>query len=131
MRSSAYYRNGEPEKGKADAIAALVLLNAATSAERFEANCYAERRLEKNDDALLDCTKAIELDPKWVWTYRVRAEAYEGRARKLWQIKIGKRPKNWRIAQVIMFCRPRAQSSRKKVANIACFLLLYHPRGIF
>jgi hypothetical protein len=60
MRSSGFYINSDPEKGKADAVAALALLNSPTNAEEFEAKCYAERRLEKYDEALSDCTKAIE-----------------------------------------------------------------------
>jgi len=53
MRSSAYYRSNEPEKGKADAVAAFALLKTPVDAGDFEAKCYAERRLEKYDDAIL------------------------------------------------------------------------------
>src|SRR5688572_26124870 len=52
MRSSAYYRNFEPEKGKADAAAALVLLKSPATAEEFEAKCYSERRAEKYSEAI-------------------------------------------------------------------------------
>src|SRR5687767_5342091 len=55
MRSSGYYRNGEAEKGKVDAIAALALLKDPARAEEFEAKCYAERRLEKYDEAIVSC----------------------------------------------------------------------------
>ena len=79
MRSSAYYRNSEAEKGKTDAVAALALLKSPVKAEEFEAKCYAERRMEKYDEALLDCTKAIELDPKFAWAYYNRGRAYEGK----------------------------------------------------
>src|SRR5688572_14249139 len=77
MRSSAFYRNSEPEKGKADAVAALALLKNPANAGEFEAKCYAERRLEKYDEALLNCTKAIELDSKYAWAYYNRANANE------------------------------------------------------
>ena len=77
MRSSAFYRMGDPVKGKADAVAALALLTSPAKAEEFEAKCYAERRLEKDDEALLDCTKAIELDPKFAWAYYNRGKAHE------------------------------------------------------
>lgn len=81
MRSSAFYRNKESEKGKADAVAALALLKSPADAEEFEAKCYAERRLEKYDDALLDCTKAIELDSKYAWAYYNRGSVNEGKKR--------------------------------------------------
>src|SRR6185436_15381936 len=86
MRSSAYYRNNEPDKGKSDAAAALALLINPANAEEFEARCYAERRLEKYDEALLDCTKAIELDPKFAWAYYNRGNANEGK--KLYPLAI-------------------------------------------
>jgi len=81
MRSSAFYRNGEREKGKADAVAALAVLKNPAVAEDFEAKCYAERRLEKYDEAILSCTRAIELDPKFAWAYYNRANANEGKKR--------------------------------------------------
>ena len=81
MRSSAFYRNNEPEKGKADAVAALALLKNPANAEEFEAKCYAERRLEKYDEALLSCTKAIELDSKFAWAYYNRGSVNEGKKR--------------------------------------------------
>ncbi len=79
MRSSAFYRNKESEKGKADAVAALALLKSPADAEEFEAKCYAERRLEKYDEALLSCTKAIELDSKYAWAYYNRGSVNEGK----------------------------------------------------
>src|SRR5688572_20461847 len=79
MRSSVYYVTNEPEKGKADAMAALALLNSPANAGEFEAKCYAERRLEKYDQALLNCEKAIALDPKFAWAYYNRGTANEGK----------------------------------------------------
>ena len=79
MRSSAFYRMGDTEKGKADAVAAFALLKAPATAEEFEAKCYAERRSEKYDEAIANCTKAIELDPKYAWAYYNRAGAHAGK----------------------------------------------------
>lgn len=79
MRSSAFYRNREAEKGKADAAAALALLSKPANAEEFEARCYANRRMEKHDEAILDCTKAIQLDPNFVWAYYNRGNAFAGK----------------------------------------------------
>ena len=37
---------------------------------------YAERRLEKHDEAILSCTKAIELNPAYNFAYNGRGLAY-------------------------------------------------------
>src|SRR5437868_1852406 len=79
MRSSAFYRDIQPEKGKADAAAAFALLQAPGSPEEYEAKCYAERRLEKFDEAIASCSKAIELDQKFAWAYYNRGNAAEGK----------------------------------------------------
>jgi tetratricopeptide (TPR) repeat protein len=77
MRSSAYARNFEPDKSKADATAVFGLLPSPKTAEEFEAKCYSERRLEKNDEAIVSCTRAIELDPRYGWAYYNRASVKE------------------------------------------------------
>jgi tetratricopeptide (TPR) repeat protein len=75
-RSSAYYIVNEPDQGKRDAEEVERLLVSAGSAEEYEARCYARWRLGKPETAVSDCTRAIELDPKFVWPYHNRGNAY-------------------------------------------------------
>src|SRR6266568_4904035 len=75
-RSGAYYVSSESDQGKRDAEEVERLLASAASAEEYEARCYARWRLGKPDLAVSDCTRAIELDRRFVWPYHNRANAY-------------------------------------------------------
>ena len=75
-RSGAYYVSSESDQGKRDAEEVERLLASATSAEEYEARCYARWRLGKPDLAVSDCTRAIELNRGFVWPYHNRANAY-------------------------------------------------------
>ena len=75
-RSGAYYIINESDQGKRDAEEVERLLASAVSAEEYEARCYARWRLGRPDPAVSDCTRAIELDPKFVWPYHNRGNAY-------------------------------------------------------
>lgn len=75
-RSGAYYIINEPDQGKRDAEEVERLLASAGNAQEYEARCYARWRLGKPEPAVSDCTRAIELDPKFVWSYHNRGNAY-------------------------------------------------------
>src|SRR5437660_12918670 len=75
-RSGAYYVSSESDQGKRDAEEVERLLASATSAEEYEARWYARWRMGKPDLAVSDCTRAIELDRRFVWPYHNRANAY-------------------------------------------------------
>jgi tetratricopeptide (TPR) repeat protein len=75
-RSGAYYVINESDQGKRDAEEVERLLASAGNAEEYEARCYARWRLGKPDLAVSDCTRAIELDSRFVWPYHNRANAY-------------------------------------------------------
>ncbi|MBC7797327.1 MAG: caspase family protein [Pyrinomonadaceae bacterium] len=77
MRSSAYRLKNDVEKQKADVTRLLPLLTNPTTAEEYESRCYANRVIEKNSEAVADCTKAISLKPKFVWAYYNRGLSYE------------------------------------------------------
>jgi tetratricopeptide (TPR) repeat protein len=66
MRSGAYYSKFEWEKAKADAEAVVRILTAPKTAEEFEARCQSYRRLNRRDEALADCARAIEINPKFL-----------------------------------------------------------------
>ncbi len=76
MRAPAYHANGDFEKVRLDSKAILEILKEPTNSGEFEARCYAERRLEKFDEAVLDCTKAISLDRNSSWAYYSRGSVY-------------------------------------------------------
>jgi tetratricopeptide (TPR) repeat protein len=78
-RSSAYCRDAQEGKCKADAEALLKLLTNPTTSAEFEARCYAEFRLSKLDEALVSCTRSIELDPKNYKALSDRASVYAGK----------------------------------------------------
>jgi tetratricopeptide (TPR) repeat protein len=75
-RSGAFYLINESDQGKRDAEEVERLLASAGSADEYEARCYARWRLGKPDPAVSDCTRAIELDPRFVWPYHNRGNAY-------------------------------------------------------
>ena len=75
-RSGAYYVSNEFNQGRRDAEEVERLLESASTAEEYEARCYARWRLGKPDPAVSDCTRAIELDKSFVWPYHNRANAY-------------------------------------------------------
>jgi len=75
-RSGAYYVSSESDQGKRDAEEVERLLASAVSAVEYEARCYSRWRLGKPDLAVSDCTRAIELDRRFVWPYHNRANAY-------------------------------------------------------
>lgn len=75
-RSAAYYSLHDDDTGKRDAEQVEQLLTNPTSAEEYEARCYARWRLKKIDYALNDCTRAIELDPQYAWARFTRGGAY-------------------------------------------------------
>lgn len=76
IRSYAYFINEEDERGKSDAEVALHLLKNPLTAEDYETRCHSYRRLEKYDEAIADCTRAIKLNPKFVWAYYNRGSVY-------------------------------------------------------
>ena len=75
-RCAAYYLNHDDETGKRDAEEAERLLANPTTAEEYEARCYTRWRLKRNDDAISDCTRAIELDPQYAWPRFTRGSVY-------------------------------------------------------
>lgn len=75
-RASAYYLSSQLEKGKHDAEDVARLLSTASSADEYEARCYAKLRLEKLDEALADCNRAIDLDPSNAPAWLTRGALY-------------------------------------------------------
>jgi len=76
VRSSAFYLDGDAERGRRDVEAAVRLLASPRTAEEYEARCYANWRLAKADEAVGDCGRAVELDPRFKWAYMYRGNSY-------------------------------------------------------
>jgi len=75
-RSAAYDMDLNTVREKQDARQIEQVLANPTRAEEFEARCYARLDLEKLDDALGDCTRALGLDPQYAWAWYTRGGAY-------------------------------------------------------
>jgi tetratricopeptide (TPR) repeat protein len=78
MRSNAYYAKNKnsDEAGKADAEAVLRLIKNPKSAEEYESICHSYRRLEKTEEGITACTKAIELNANFYSAFRNRGNLY-------------------------------------------------------
>jgi len=75
-RGDAYYQTHEEDKGKLDAAEVERLLASPSTADEFEARCYARMRLQKYDQAVADCARAIEADPQYARPRFTRAAVY-------------------------------------------------------
>jgi Flp pilus assembly protein TadD len=75
-RSAAYDLSLNVARGKQDAAQAERLLANPARAEEFEARCYSRLDLEKLDDALGDCARAVGLDPQYAWAWCTRGGVY-------------------------------------------------------
>jgi serine/threonine protein kinase/Tfp pilus assembly protein PilF len=75
-RCAAYYLTHDLEAGQREAEEIERALLVPTTAEEYEARCYAKWRLKKSGEAMGDCTRAIELDPQYAWPRFTRAVLY-------------------------------------------------------
>ncbi|MEK6301445.1 MAG: serine/threonine-protein kinase [Acidobacteriota bacterium] len=75
-RCSAHYVNHEDDVAKRDAEWLEAHLSSPSTAEEYEARCFARRQLEKLDDAISDCSRAIELDPQYAFARFTRGAVY-------------------------------------------------------
>jgi tetratricopeptide (TPR) repeat protein len=76
MRSLAYYINEDGEQGKSDAETMLRLLTSPKTAEEYETQCYSYYRIEKYDEAIAACNRAIKINPQYVLAYHNRGNVY-------------------------------------------------------
>lgn len=76
MRATAYYNLEKKEEAREDIREILQLTSTPVIAEEYEARCYALMVLNKSDEALQNCTKAIELDSDLSLAYNVRGTIY-------------------------------------------------------
>lgn len=77
QRARAHYLNGNDSAGDTDASRILQLLGSPSNASEWEIRCAAESFLDKDKEALLSCTKAIELDATLVNAYTNRAALWQ------------------------------------------------------
>lgn len=77
MRATAYYNLSQDEPARMDIREVLRLTEMPVAAEEYEARCYALKILNKSDEALKNCTKAIEMDSDLSLAYNVRGTIYQ------------------------------------------------------
>ena len=75
-RAAAYYTLSETAKAKKDAEVVVRVLASANSVEELEARCYAHWQLDQRDQAIADCTRALNLDARNKWAFLYRGGAY-------------------------------------------------------
>ncbi len=76
MRATAYDNLGNSEAARMDTREVLRLSTNPTTAEEYESRCYSLRIINKPDEALTNCTKAIELDSQLALAYNIRGTIY-------------------------------------------------------
>lgn len=76
MRATAYYNLEKEESARMDIREVLRLNTNPTTAEEYESRCYALKVLNKPDEALADCNRAIELDSQLALAYNIRGTIY-------------------------------------------------------
>lgn len=76
MRATAYYNMEKTEPARMDIREVLRLSTNPETAEEYESLCYALRIINKPDDALENCNKAIELDSQLALAYNILGTIY-------------------------------------------------------
>jgi hypothetical protein len=76
MRAMAYFNEDKYDEANLDIRETYRLSTNPVTAEEWEAACYALGRLNKLEDALTKCSKAIEIDPDLSFAYNVRGSLY-------------------------------------------------------
>jgi tetratricopeptide (TPR) repeat protein len=79
MRATAYFNLEKADSVRMDIRQVLRLTENPQTAEEYEAKCYALKILNKSDEALKNCAKALELDSDLALAYNVRGTIYHHR----------------------------------------------------
>lgn len=76
MRATAFYNLEKNEPARMDIREVLRLSTNPATAEEYESRCYALKVINKPDDALENCNKAIELDSQLALAYNILGTIY-------------------------------------------------------
>ncbi len=76
MRATAFYNLEKNEPARMDIRQVLNLSANPATAEEYESRCYALKVINKPDDALESCNKAIELDSQLALAYNILGTIY-------------------------------------------------------
>ncbi len=76
MRATAYQGLSDNESARLDVREVVRLTVEPATAEQSECRCYALKILNKPNEALASCSKAIELDPQMALAYNIRGTVY-------------------------------------------------------
>ena len=76
MRATAFYNLEKTEPARMDIRQVLNLSANPATAEEYESRCYALKVINKPDDALENCNKAIELDSQLALAYNIIGTIY-------------------------------------------------------
>jgi len=76
MRSSGYARSRKADLARSDAEEIVRILQTASTAEDYDALCYANNYVGKPENGIDNCTAAIKIDNGMEWAYVNRGRAY-------------------------------------------------------
>ena len=120
MRATAYDNLEKPEPARMDIREVLRLSTNPTTAEEYESRCYSLRVINKPDEALATCTKAIELDSQLALAYNIRGTIYH--QKQMYDLAVTEYSKAIELSPRKTFFQNRALSYRalgnKKLAAI-------------